>query len=1099
MLLKRTKNGLDKVTASIMDVDSSSLFDIFVPKQLRAGKNEIRIRLVNDGLVKGSDVLIDVLDQNKEPFYYEISDVANEDKSRSIIVHVTESDLTGKAYFYVYAKLGVESSYMTLINLEVNPELESEQEIKLSEPPEIFYSERRLASQTFSNQSRQVVKPNTSGTISTISPIIPRQMIESTFTVEKAEIRDLKSNNTVGSGSTVQLPQQFDLARIVSNGFPFSSSYKNGTIEINGINLEVPNDAIMTASFFNQSYSASIINVVSTSSIEIYPPFSKLIEYQTLTGIKSKIYDRFNNQANFTCSYFETLTLSQTNYTQSYAVFDIFNLTPDAGKIDSVDISFKNLSLIGDNYEPLGNFKVKPVNYLIDSSSLFFDNEKGIIERPVGTFKNGVVDFQTYWQTSSLASVTITDSIPNGVKLSGNEVVFEPKIQFNPTNRKETDWNLSFDFNLQPSQSFEPQLDIFISSSVEIKPDILKSSTYQPYSSSNIGTYIGSVNERTGKGSFNFSINEPSRITPKFALRRGFLSIGNVTLTPVEKVGYNASQTRIYAPMNLPTGSEVNFKIDYVNPVGKRLSKFTSLLPGVYFQGSFKPSSVGTTVPNGTVSGSDQLTGSFDARYHRLGTGLISSSNQIPAIELVGILEGYYEPAGTGILSGSAQIANDISGSFISASNSLSGRISVFEGKTLISSSQQIIYSQIQGRPSSSISGSGANSQFGYFSGSNGYLTSSVNLSFDGTYINLGFIRPTSNNSKDLGSSGERWKDSYFAGDMQARKATFQSTAITDIPIIAKGISGQTGNLQQWQNNSSQILALMDASGNFFTSQSIQGGRITGSFSGSYSGNGSLLTGIVSSSYALSASYAPSQLLPAGIVSASAQVDYNSIQNKINLITVGANRVFTSDGSVSGSVANKDFTYITSSLINRARLNNAIELEKTVSSSFWSSDITYLTQSLFSFPGGVNIFFMHHHIFKENDTFTTLSSSAYNASYAVRFETQIYGYTGSLSAPKNAYMWATTTEVKAMVNSFFGATPIFSNAVTVNDSAASGSFGTTFSGRPDLSSWLTTSTITFNNPDQISIRFAMSPTGSGIWNFYVNSLCRVIKNEIKNV
>jgi len=1098
MLLKRTKNGLDKVTASIMDVDSSSLFDIFVPKQLRAGKNEIRIRLVNDGLVKGSDVLIDVLDQNKEPLYYEISDVANEDNSRSIIVHVTESDLTGKAYLYVYAKLGIESSYMTLINLEVNPELESEQEIKLSEPPEIFYSERRLATQTYSNSTREIIKKNNNGNVYTISPIIPKQLIESTFTVEKAEIRELKSDNTVGSGSTIQLPKHFDLARINSINFPFSSSYKNGTIEINGINLEVPNDAIITASFFNQSYSASIVNVISTSSIEIYPPFSKLIEYQTLTGIKSKMYDRFNNQANFTCSYFEVLTLAQSNYTQSYAVFDLYNLNTVAGKIDSVDISYKNLSLIGDNYEPLGNFKVKPVNYLIDSSSLFFDNEKGIIERPIGTFKNGVVDFQTYWQTSSLASVIATDSVPNGIKLSGNEVVFEPKIQFNPINRKETEWNLSFDFNLQPSQSGVPQLDIFVSGSNEIKTGILKDSPYQPYSSSNIGTYIGSVTERSGKGSFNFSINDPSRITPKFALRRGFLSIGNVTLTPVEKVGYNASQTRIYAPMNLPTGSEVNFKIDYVNPVGKRLSKFTSLLPGVYFEGSFKPSSTGTTIPTGTVSGSDQLTGSFDNRYHRLGTGLlsssnqiatdisgsfisssnslsgrisvfesktlISSSNQIPAIELVGILEGYYESRGTGILSGSGQIASDISGSFTSLSGSFANRIYSLERTTgSLNSFTASIQSEVNNLK---IATGSINPRFSSIEQTTGSLNT-----FSGSAISR-----LSNLEATTGSLN------VFSGSANTRLNAIE---------IKTGSYATTGS-NQFNGNQS-------ISGSINSNGSIRALQFSGSFSGSFAGNGSLLTGIVSSSYALSASYAPSQVLPTGLVSASAQVDYNSIQNKINLITVGANRVFTSDGSVSGSVANKDFTYITSSLINRTRLNNAIELEKTVSSSFWSSDITYLTQSLFSFPAGVNVFFMHHHIFKENETFTTLSSSAYNASYAIRFETQIYGYTGSLAVPKNAYMWATTTEVKSMINSFFGATPIFSNAVTVNDSASSGSFGTTFSGKADLSSWLATSTITFTAPDQISIRFSMSPTGSGTWNFYVNSVCRVIKNEIKNV
>lgn len=52
------------------------------------------------------------------------------------------------------------------------------------------------------------------------------------------------------------------------------------------------------------------------------------------------------------------------------------------------------------------------------------------------------------------------------------------------------------------------------------------------------------------------------------------------------------------------------------------------------FSGSFFGDGSGLTgiissVPNGTVSGSEQLTSSYDARYHRLGTGLISSSNQI--------------------------------------------------------------------------------------------------------------------------------------------------------------------------------------------------------------------------------------------------------------------------------------------------------------------------------------------------------------------------------------------------------------------------------------------------------------------------------------
>ena len=166
--LKRVKYGLDSVSASVVDVDTSSLFDIFVPKQLRSGKNEIRLRLVNDGLVKGSEVLIDILDQVGNPLYYEIGEIANEDKSRSIVVEIEPNDLSGPAKLYIYAKLSQTSSYLTIINLEVNSELETEQEIKFVEPPEIFYQERKLATQTFANQSRKVVKVG-SGNISPIS------------------------------------------------------------------------------------------------------------------------------------------------------------------------------------------------------------------------------------------------------------------------------------------------------------------------------------------------------------------------------------------------------------------------------------------------------------------------------------------------------------------------------------------------------------------------------------------------------------------------------------------------------------------------------------------------------------------------------------------------------------------------------------------------------------------------------------------------------------------------------------------------------------------------------------------------------------------
>jgi hypothetical protein len=715
---KRVKYGLDSVSASVVDVDTSSLFDIFVPKQLRSGKNEIRLRLVNDGLVKGSEVLIDILDQIGNPLYYEIGEIANEDKSRSIVVEIEPNDLSGPAKLYIYAKLSQTSSYLSIINLDVNSELETEQEIKFVDPPEIFYQERKLATQTFTNQSRKVTKVGT-GNISTVSPVIPKQLVESTFQVEKKELRTIISqgstSNNIGSGSSLELPQQFSLARITSQNFPFSSSYIGGEIVLNNISLEVPNDSLTSTPFVNLSYSASILNVISTSSIEVYPPFTKTIEYPSSTGIKTILVDRLFEHSNFTCSFNEVLSLSQTNYTQSYAVFDIYNLDPITGKVASIDVSYKNLSLIGDNYEPLGNFEVRSQNYLIDSNNLTFDNEKGVIERPVGIFKSGILDFQTYWQTSSNVQIERTDSIPDGIKFSGNEITFEPKPQYHLTNRQNQNWKLVFDYELLSSQSLEPQLDVFISGSGINKISETKLPVLTPNQSSALGTYVGSITDRRGNVEIVFNSSDNTRISPKFTLRRGFLSIGNIVLQPEEKVGYNVKQTRIFAPLNIPTGSELNFKFDYVNPVGKKVNKFSSLLPGVYFEGSFKPTSGGgtVTIPPGTVSGSDQLTSSYDNRYERKGTGLLSSSNQI---------------------------AIDITGSFVSASNSLSSRINIFETKTLYSSSQQVDYNLIVNRPTVSGSSlyrllisSGSNSSSSYADSRLTYDTSQSKFSVTGS------------------------------------------------------------------------------------------------------------------------------------------------------------------------------------------------------------------------------------------------------------------------------------------------------------------------------------------------------------------------------
>lgn len=260
-------------------------------------------------------------------------------------------------------------------------------------------------------------------------------------------------------------------------------------------------------------------------------------------------------------------------------------------------------------------------------------------------------------------------------------------------------------------------------------------------------------------------------------------------------------------------------------------------------------------IPN-LVSGSDQLSGSYDTRYERKGSNIVSSSLQLAndisgsvtsKIEPLNTFTGSIEPqvqrleqitsslfsftssantrldriesvtssynTFTGSIStlvnrlesatGSYALKTEISGSFISASNSLSGRISVFEGKTLISSSNQVIYNQITSIPSNIVSGSEQ-------------LTSS----YDSRYHRLG--------------------TGLFSASQQVNY-----TQILNVPVgILSSSNGFISSSQQVKDNL--------PSGTVSSSQQIN----SGSFSGSFAGNGSGLTGINSSSYALTASYA---------------------------------------------------------------------------------------------------------------------------------------------------------------------------------------------------------------------------------------------------
>jgi hypothetical protein len=100
-----------------------------------------------------------------------------------------------------------------------------------------------------------------------------------------------------------------------------------------------------------------------------------------------------------------------------------------------------------------------------------------------------------------------------------------------------------------------------------------------------------------------------------------------------------------------------------------------------------------TTIPVGTISGSSQLTASFDARYLNTGgDGVISGSSQITSF---GFVSGSYETTGRGIISSSTNLVTTSSFNSYTASISTASLVTSITNLNTFSSSTNIKFSTL--------------------------------------------------------------------------------------------------------------------------------------------------------------------------------------------------------------------------------------------------------------------------------------------------------------------------------------------------------------------------------------------------------------------
>ena len=262
-----------------------------------------------------------------------------------------------------------------------------------------------------------------------------------------------------------------------------------------------------------------------------------------------------------------------------------------------------------------------------------------------------------------------------------------------------------------------------------------------------------------------------------------YIIAGDTQVAYVTSEGYSGSIVGIGNVANFSASIDNRF-----NSIG------ASALPTGVISGSaqitalgFVSSSSGTSIPNGTVSGSSQLTASFDVRYALSasyltslngalsssiqvlgGSGIYSSSAQLPNGLISGssqltasydnryTLSGSVQPLPSGVVSGSSQVINILTSLNAATSSYLTSLSGAISSSSQLTSSYDLRYEGV-GRGivsgSSQLTSSFELKGSGIYSSSaqlpSGIISSSIQLtsSFDGRYLQTGsFNTYTSSN-----------------------------------------------------------------------------------------------------------------------------------------------------------------------------------------------------------------------------------------------------------------------------------------------------------------------------------------------------------------
>lgn len=638
----RQSNGLKDFASQVAYIDTDQVSKNYFrlsgfPDRLYVGKNSFRISGNNDTLVVGSRIYIDVIDSNGNIIYHEVLNVSNRDKSKLVVIHVYEDTPPGEVSVYIGGRVDTDPrtgnripviddpfssnnrSYPNIIWIgksSVVQGVPNPSEIFFSQEPKIVFSEKFVSYSEVSGSVR-LLELSGSGavTLSTTSRLLPKQFSDkSVFTDELVEegnkitgFPDVVGNVGESRGSR-KIPEHTRLSQIKSSGAVFTKSMAGGIIKVMNLSVDqsLPSDVASIDAV--PDYSASIVRVINSTTIEVDKPFNVARRYISTGGLKKEIiFNSFTREDNYIISYYsDDVNITTTDSSESFATLEFRGMEPAAGQIDRISVSYKPVGSYGE-FINIGEFPIKESNFLVDSNVYGLTRNDGLREKEIG-FPNSGADVAMYWTASGVSVAGVSASfnesnVIQAIRVSHGGISTSDKYAIlTPTDLPSTqllsaensEYKLSFSTyytgdTAGTSSWSPPYVDVYISGSGLITDQKKGGGGGVPVRNTSLGTYIGTIDSKQGRqqdNEFYFITRERKYIKPVFVIRSGVWDIGKIKIAPRKKLGFTPNHVKFSIPLNdLRQRSELIMDFKYLNTGGVP-SNIGSRIYGVYFEGA---------------------------------------------------------------------------------------------------------------------------------------------------------------------------------------------------------------------------------------------------------------------------------------------------------------------------------------------------------------------------------------------------------------------------------------------------------------------------------------------------------------------------------